>query len=259
MFVKPSSAFVGKPSVVASSSGSAKYARYARLLPSTRKSSESRAGASSRSSSMPVSVFGLTDPTLSSAAMLRVPLLSGTRLVLASAPEDAIVLRPPRPAGAVADVAAAVRDALRFPLEGDSLESHVGRGTRATIVVEPPALPIPGSPNDPRALAVTAVVDELERLGISTGYQTFLVASGLSRRTSQRELEGLVTPELARRFATSTGPCRRYCAGTSSVRFAPICRSLPRSADRRRLRMRRRCSGRFSCVTPSSTSRSTRS
>ena len=43
-------------------------------------------------------------------------------------------------------------------------------------------------------------MDELERLGISTGYQTFLVASGLSRRTSQRELEGLVTPELARRF-----------------------------------------------------------
>src|SRR4051794_23443804 len=58
MFVNPSSAFVGKPSLVASSSGSAKYARYARLLPSTRKSSESRAGASSRSSSRPVSVFG---------------------------------------------------------------------------------------------------------------------------------------------------------------------------------------------------------
>ena len=44
MFVKPSSAFVGKPSLVASSSGSAKKARYARLLPSTRKSSASRAG-----------------------------------------------------------------------------------------------------------------------------------------------------------------------------------------------------------------------
>jgi len=132
--------------------------------------------------------------------VIRVPLLSGTRLVLAAAPDDAVVLRPPKPAAAVADVAAAVRDALRFPLEGDSLEAHVGRGTRATIVVEPPALPIPGSPNDPRALAVTAVVDELERLGISTGYQTFLVACGLARRTSQRDLEGLVTPELARRF-----------------------------------------------------------
>ncbi len=39
-------------------SGSAKKARYARLLPSTRKSSASRAGASSRSSSRPVNVFG---------------------------------------------------------------------------------------------------------------------------------------------------------------------------------------------------------
>src|ERR1700740_1362193 len=60
MFVKPSSAFVGNPSVVASSSGSAKNARYARLLPSTRKSSESRAGPSSSCSSAPVRVFGDT-------------------------------------------------------------------------------------------------------------------------------------------------------------------------------------------------------
>jgi hypothetical protein len=41
MFVKPRRAFVGWPSVVCSSSGSAKNARYARLLPSTRKSWES--------------------------------------------------------------------------------------------------------------------------------------------------------------------------------------------------------------------------
>jgi lactate racemase-like protein len=130
----------------------------------------------------------------------RVPLLSGTRLVVANAPEDAVVLRPPAPREGVADVGAAVRDALRFPLEGEALERLARRGTRATIVVEPPALPIPGAANDPRQQAVAAVVAELERLGIPTGYQTFLVAPGLARRTSQRELEALVTPELARRF-----------------------------------------------------------
>src|SRR5512133_3331543 len=59
MFVKPSSAFVENPSLVASASGSAKYARYARLLPSTRNSSDSRAGASSSCSSTPVRVFGI--------------------------------------------------------------------------------------------------------------------------------------------------------------------------------------------------------
>ncbi|HEX7526245.1 MAG TPA: lactate racemase domain-containing protein, partial [Gaiellaceae bacterium] len=132
--------------------------------------------------------------------MTRVPLLSGSRLVIATAPDDAVILRPPSPGPAAADVTAAVRDALRFPLEGESLEALAGRGTRATIVVEPPALPIPATPNDPRQLAIGAVVDELERLGISTGYQTILVAGGLARRLGQRELEALVTPDLARRF-----------------------------------------------------------
>src|SRR5215475_14617958 len=60
MFVNPSRAFVGCPSVVASSSGRAKKARYARLLPSTMRRSQSRAGPSSSSNSAPVSVFGDT-------------------------------------------------------------------------------------------------------------------------------------------------------------------------------------------------------
>lgn len=132
--------------------------------------------------------------------MPRVPLLSGTRLVLANAPDDAVVLRPPPPKAGVADVGAAVRDALRYPLEGDGIEALARRGGRATIVVEPPALPIPTPAADPRRPAIAAVVDELERLGIPSGYQTLLVAGGLARRSAQRDLETLVTPDLARRF-----------------------------------------------------------
>src|SRR5207245_288943 len=132
--------------------------------------------------------------------MARIPLLSGSRLVFAAAPDDAIVLRPPPPATGVADVAAAVREALRFPLEGEPLETLVRRRARATIVVEPPALPIPASPGDPRQTAIGAVVDELEQLGIPTGFQTILVAGGLARRLAQHQLESLVTPEVARRF-----------------------------------------------------------
>src|SRR5437870_7125903 len=108
--------------------------------------------------------------------MPRIPLLSGTRLVIASAPDNAVVLRPPPPGEAIADVAAAVRDALRFPLAGEPLETLVRRGGRATIVVEPPALPLPTVQIDPRRLAIAAVSDELERLGVPTGYQTILVA-----------------------------------------------------------------------------------
>jgi hypothetical protein len=133
-------------------------------------------------------------------AVARIPLLSGTRLVIATAPEGAVVLRPPPPPERTVDVGAAVRDALHFPLDGEPLESLVRSARRVTIVVEPPALPIPGTVEDPRRLAIAAVVEELERAGLASGYQTLLVATGLGRRTAQRDLDGLVTPELARRF-----------------------------------------------------------
>ncbi len=132
--------------------------------------------------------------------MNRVPLLSGSRLAVVRAPESSPILRPPPPGEAIADVGAAVRDALRFPLTGEPLQALAARGRRATIVVEPPALPIPGAQVDPRQAAIAAVADELERAGISFGRQTILVAGGLARRTRRRELRTLVSHEFARRF-----------------------------------------------------------
>jgi hypothetical protein len=127
-------------------------------------------------------------------------MLAGSRLVVVTAEDDALVLRPPPPANAVADVAAAVRDALRFPLAGEPLEALVSRGTRATILVEPPNVPLPGTERDPRQAAIAAAVAELERLGVPTGYQTLLVAGGLARRAGHEQLETLVSPDFARRF-----------------------------------------------------------
>jgi len=130
----------------------------------------------------------------------RVPLLSGTKLAIVNAGDNDVVLRPPPPGEPIDDVGAAVRDALRFPLAGEALEALATRGGRATIVVELPALPLPGSADDPRRAALTAAVDELARAGVPVERQTILVASGLQRRPSQRDLEQLVEPEFARRF-----------------------------------------------------------
>src|SRR5438552_11299781 len=133
--------------------------------------------------------------------MPRVPLLAGSRLVVVTAEDDALALRPPAPGAGVADVRAAVRDALRFPLAGEPLEALVPRrGGRATILVEPPALPLPGTERDPRQDAIAAAVEELERLGIQSGYQTLLVAGGLARRAGHELLTSLVSHEFARRF-----------------------------------------------------------
>ena len=133
--------------------------------------------------------------------MTRIPLLAGSRLQVVEAPDDAAVLHAPPPAAALADVGAVVREALRFPLTGRSLEDIVPRGGSVTIVVEPPALPIPSAPRDPRQAALAAATAELERIGVAHERQTLLVAGGLARKAGQRELEYVVLPELARRFS----------------------------------------------------------
>ncbi|HKC77884.1 MAG TPA: lactate racemase domain-containing protein, partial [Gaiellaceae bacterium] len=118
---------------------------------------------------------------------------------MASAPADARILRPPPP-GRATDVEAATREALRFPLDGPSLEEVAAGAKRVTIVVEPPALPIGSVLADPRRPAVSAVSEALEELGVATGDQTLLVAGGLGRRVSRSEIAALVTPEFRRRF-----------------------------------------------------------
>jgi len=131
----------------------------------------------------------------------RIPLLAGSRLAVVDVPEDGIVLRPPPPPEALADVGAAVREALRFPLAGPPIDELARPGATATVVIEQPSLPIPTAPSDPRHEAIAATVDELERLGVTR--VTILVAGGLHRRTSPSEIGGLVTPEFRRRFRGS--------------------------------------------------------
>jgi Lactate racemase N-terminal domain len=135
--------------------------------------------------------------------MRRIPLLSGSRVVRIPIGDDDVVLRPPPPPSAVVDVPAAVRDALRFPLAGERLADLPLRGARATIVVEPLALPVPGAQVDPRQEALATVLDELAELGVPDERRTILVAGGLSRRLGQRDLERLLPPPRAREFRGS--------------------------------------------------------
>ncbi len=133
--------------------------------------------------------------------MPRIPLLSGSRLLIVSAPDDAVVLTPPAPPPTtIVDVPVAVREALRFPLDGTALDRTVTRGGRVTLVVEQASLPLPGAPVDPRRQAISTTVDELRRLGVPDEKQTILVASGLARRPRRKELAALVSPRFARTF-----------------------------------------------------------
>jgi hypothetical protein len=132
--------------------------------------------------------------------MARLPLLSGSRIPVLSLPDEAVVLRPPPPLDPIADVGAAVEEALRYPLGGRPLEELAPAGGRATIVVDVPVLPLPGAPGDPRQDALAAVIAALARAGVPSERQTILVAGGLERRAGQHELEELLRPARARRF-----------------------------------------------------------
>ncbi|HST25859.1 MAG TPA: lactate racemase domain-containing protein, partial [Gaiellaceae bacterium] len=136
--------------------------------------------------------------------MARIPLLSGSRLLIVGAPDDAVVIHPPPPPPqSIVDVPAAVREAFRFPLDGPALDRVVPRGGRVTLVVEQPAMPLPGAPVDPRRDAIAATVEELRRLGVPDERQTILVASGLARRPHGKELSSLVSVRFARSFRGS--------------------------------------------------------
>ncbi|HVW90820.1 MAG TPA: lactate racemase domain-containing protein, partial [Gaiellaceae bacterium] len=130
--------------------------------------------------------------------MSRIPLLADARIVVAEPGAGDVVLRPPPPRERLGDVPQAVRDALGFPLSGEPLERLVTRGGTATLVIEQPSLPIPSAPTSPRHLAIAAAADELERLGVAQ--TTIVVAGGLLRRASPREIGLLVPPEFRRRF-----------------------------------------------------------
>jgi hypothetical protein len=131
-------------------------------------------------------------------AVTRVPLLSGTRIAVVDVPEGGVVLRPPAPGVPLDDVGAATEEALSFPLTGTPLARLATRGGTATVVIELPSLPIPSADSDPRHEAIAATVDELERLGVA--HVTILVATGLFRRPSPREIGLLVPPDFRRRF-----------------------------------------------------------
>lgn len=128
------------------------------------------------------------------------PLLSGSRIVTVPVGDDDVVLRPPPPPAHVVDVRGAVRDALAFPLSGEPLTRLARRGSRVTIVVEPPAFPLPGAQVDPRPVALATVLDELDRVGVPDDDVTLLVAGGLARQAGRRELERLLPPPQARSF-----------------------------------------------------------
>ena len=144
--------------------------------------------------------FSACAGTSSRPLMPRVPLLSGSRLAVVNVRRRRRAAAAPRPPEAVADVAAAVRDALRFPLAGQPLEALVRAAARATIVVEPPALPIPGALGDPRRAALAATSTSSSGSASPTSARRSSSPAGSRGGRRSASSRRCVAPEFARRF-----------------------------------------------------------
>jgi hypothetical protein len=145
----------------------------------------------------------------------RVPLLSGSRVVHVPLGDDGVLLQPPPPPARVVDVRAAVRDALRFPLdEPPFTELRLPATARVTIVVEPPALPLPGAQADSRREALATVLDELTANGVRDERQTILVSGGLSASWASATWNGCYRHPRRGRFEVGSSSMTRPIPGS---------------------------------------------
>ena len=145
----------------------------------------------------------------------------------------------PGPVEPIADVAAAVRDALRFPLSGPPLEALVTAGGKATIVVEAPELPLPGARRRPapsprsrrrsRSSSGSACRRGSRRSSSPAG-STGAPASASSRRCCRRLRAAVPRP---RRGARRRGARPRPRSPTPDARRCGSTRSLARDRSRR--------------------------
>ena len=125
--------------------------------------------------------------------MTRIPLLSGSRVPLVTLADDAVLLAPPPPLDPLRDVAAAVGEALRYPLSGSPVADFVTRGGRVTIVVEPRSLPSPGRER-PAPGGGRSGHRRARSARMPAERHTILIAGGLERRAGRRELEAVLRP-----------------------------------------------------------------
>ncbi len=176
--------------------------------------------------------------------MARIPLLSGSRVPLVTVDDDALLLVPPAPLDPLRDMAAAVGEALRYPLSGPrARRSRHARRPRH----DRRRAPLAAASRAPRSIraseAVAAVIDELERLGMPAEQ-----AHDPDRRRPR-------TPGRPPRARGGPPPHRRHA--TSAARSSSTTRRAPTCGPRARRRAARADPPRR-CSTPISSSASRR-
>lgn len=129
---------------------------------------------------------------------MRRTLFCGDETVLARLSEDTRVLGAPAPLPAIADPAAAVREAIANPVAHEPLERLVGPASKVTIAFDDLTIPVvPMAEPDFRLVVIGVVLETLHRAGVDPANVRLLVANALHRQWTRTELSTVLGPLLS--------------------------------------------------------------
>ncbi|MFH1241081.1 MAG: lactate racemase domain-containing protein [Pseudomonadota bacterium] len=132
----------------------------------------------------------------------------GNQLLTVKVPGRTELLSPPAPLPALSDPVAAIRNALHHPVDHDPISKLVGPGAKVTIAFDDPVIPqIPMKRPDFREMAITLLLEELEKLGVAKKDIRLICANALHRKFTNRELSTVLGEKIALGF----GPNRLCC------------------------------------------------
>jgi hypothetical protein len=132
----------------------------------------------------------------------------GDTVIQAKFPERVRILRPPEPLSPLKNPEQAIREALASPIDHAPLSKSVGPGARVTIAFDDPCMPmVPMRPSDFREMAITILLQELDKLGVSKQNITLICANALHRKWTQKELGTILGAKITQTF----GPSHLYC------------------------------------------------
>jgi nickel-dependent lactate racemase len=124
---------------------------------------------------------------------MRLMLAYGTSGLAVEVPDHAVVVEPVEPP-ALADQAAAIRQALRSPVSGPPLAELVGSGPRVAVVFPDLTRPMPNT------TVLPPVLNELEQAGAGPERVELLCATGTHRQATPAEMSDLVGADIVDRY-----------------------------------------------------------
>jgi len=123
-------------------------------------------------------------------------------------PERTRILRPPEPLPPLKNPEQAIREALASPIDHEPLSKSVGPKAKVTIAFDDPCMPmVPMKPLDFREMAITLLLEELDKLGVPKQNIRLICANALHRKWTRRELATI----LGTKITQTLGPSHLYC------------------------------------------------